>query len=98
MAEMKGPTIFCGEGVTPWQEQIAEALGADAQIVRPVPAARVWALALLGQEKLMTGETGDLTTLQPEYLRMPSIGVRKQRDRLPQGRRPIPKPARGPAR
>ena len=98
MAEVKGPTIFCGEGVTPWQEQIAGALGADAQIVRPVPAARVWALASLGQEKLVTGETDDLTTLQPEYLRMPSIGVRKQRDRLPQGRRPIPKPARGPVR
>jgi hypothetical protein len=96
--KISGPAIFCGEGVTAWQEQIAGALGSDAQIVRPVPAARVWALAVLGQEKLVAGETDDLTTLQPEYLRMPSIGVRKQRDRLPQGRRRIPKPVRGPAR
>ncbi len=98
LAEIKAPAIFCGEGVMAWQDQIAGARGADAQIIRPVPAARVWALAVLGQEKLIAGETDDLKTLQPEYLRMPSIGVRKQRDRLPQGRRPIPKPARGPAR
>jgi len=96
--EVKGPAIFCGEGVTAWQDQIAEALGADAQIVRSVPAVRVWALAVIGQEKLTAGEADDLTTLQPEYLRMPSIGVRKQRDRLPQGRRPIPKPVRRPVR
>ena len=98
LAEVRGPAIFCGEGVTAWQEQIAGAKGADAQIVRPVPAARVWALAVMGWEKLVAGETDDLTTLQPEYLRMPSIGVRKQRDRRSQGRRqgrrPIPKPAR----
>jgi hypothetical protein len=98
MVEIKGPAIFCGEGVMAWQDQIAGARGADAQIIRPVPAARVWALAVLGQKKLMAGETDDLASLQPEYLRMPSIGVRKQRDRLLQGRRPIPKPARGPAR
>ena len=97
-AEVTGPTIFCGEGVTVWQEQVAEALGADAQIVRGVPAVRAWALAVIGQEKLTAGETDDLTILQPQYLRMPSIGVRKQRDRLPQGRRLIPKPVRRPAR
>ncbi|MBL17153.1 MAG: tRNA (adenosine(37)-N6)-threonylcarbamoyltransferase complex dimerization subunit type 1 TsaB [Chloroflexi bacterium] len=98
MAEIKGPAIFCGEGVMAWQDHITGAKGADAQIIRPVPAARVWTLAVLGQEKLMAGETDDLASLQPEYLRMPSIGVRKQRGRLLQGRRPIPKPARRPAR
>lgn len=87
LAEVSGPAIFCGEGVTGWKDQIAGALGAKAQIVWPVPAARVWALAAIGREKLDSGETNNITTLQPEYLRMPSIGAPKQRDRVPQGGR-----------
>jgi tRNA threonylcarbamoyladenosine biosynthesis protein TsaB len=82
-----GPAIFCGEGVTGWKDAIAGALGAKAQIVRPVPAARVWALAAIARERLLSGETKDITTLQPEYLRMPSIGAPKQRDRVAQGGR-----------
>ncbi len=82
--EVDGPVIFCGEGVVPWREEIAGALGVRAQIVRSTPAARVWALAEIGQSRLIAGETNDLTTLQPEYLRMPSIGVPKQRGRVPQ--------------
>ena len=85
LAEMAGPAVFCGEGVTAWQDQISGALGTKAQIVRPAPAARVWALAEIGREKLAAGESSDITTLQPEYLRMPSIGAPKQRDRVPQG-------------
>ena len=84
LAEVAGPAIFCGEGVTIWEDQIAGILGAKAQIFGPVPAARVWALAAVGREKLAAGETSDITTLQPEYLRMPSIGAPKQRDRVPQ--------------
>lgn len=79
-----GPAIFCGEGLNAWEEQIGGALGPNAQIVRPVPAARVWALAVIGRKKLAAGETSDITTLQPEYLRMPTIGAPKQRDRVPQ--------------
>jgi hypothetical protein len=69
-------------------------LGEDAHIVRTAPAARAWALAMIGQEKLAAGELDDLATLQPEYLRMPSIGVPKRRDRLPQGGRQARKPVR----
>ena len=93
-AEVSGPAIFCGEGVIPWRAQIASRLGENAQIVRPTPAARVWALAVVGQERLAAGELDDLTMLQPEYLRMPSIGVPKRRDRLPQGGSRSRKPAR----
>ena len=78
------PVIFCGEGVTLWREQITATFGMKAQVVWPTPAARIWALAEIAQERLLNGETGDLTTLQPEYLRMPSIGVPKQRGRVPQ--------------
>ena len=86
--EIPGPVIFCGEGVTAWWDQIAGELGAKAQIVRAVPAARAWALAAIGRKKLAAGETSDLAALQPEYLRMPSIGAPKQRDRVTQGGRP----------
>ena len=98
LTEITEPTIFCGEGVTYWQSQITAELGSKALIVRPVSSNRVWALAVIGRQKIAAGEVGDLTTMQPEYLRMPSIGAPKQRDRVPQGgraaRRPIPKPAR----
>ena len=90
LSEISGPAIFCGEGVTPWREQIAVALGAKAHIVGPVPAARVWALAVIGRERLAAGEFGDIAALQHEYLRMPSIGAPKQRDRVRQGGRPVP--------
>ncbi|MDA0265085.1 MAG: tRNA (adenosine(37)-N6)-threonylcarbamoyltransferase complex dimerization subunit type 1 TsaB [Chloroflexi bacterium] len=83
-----GQTIFCGEGVSAWRDQVSEKLGGNAVIIQPVAASRVWALAAIGRAKLAAGEAGDLTTLQPEYLRMPSIGVPKQRDRVPQGGRP----------
>ncbi len=83
-----GPAILCGEGVTGWKDAIIGALESKAQIVWPVPAARVWALAAIAREKLLSGDTSDLAALQPEYLRMPSIGAPKQRDRIAQtGRR-----------
>lgn len=90
---VEGPVIFCGEGVIPWQEQITVAVGVKAQVIRSTPAARVWALADIAQQRLFDGDTNDLTTLQPEYLRMPSIGVPKQRGRAPQQGRPVQRPA-----
>ena len=78
------PAIFCGEGVIPWREQIIARFGIKAQVVRSTPAARVWSLVEIARERLSKGETDDLATLQPEYLRMPSIGVPKQRGRIPQ--------------
>ncbi len=86
--KVPGLVTFCGEGVSAWKDAITGALGSNAQIVFPIPAARGWALAAIGRERLLSGEVSDLTTLQPEYLRMPSIGVPKQRDRVAQtGRR-----------
>ena len=77
-------TLFCGEGVIPWRDQITKAIGIKAHVVRSTPAARVWALAEIAQERFSKGEIDDLADLQPEYLRMPSIGVPKQRGRVPQ--------------
>ena len=78
------PTIFCGEGVSPWADFIRERLGTLAVTVNPVPALRLYSLAELGQQRLDAGEADDVVTLQPYYLRMPSIGGPKRRDRQPQ--------------
>ena len=78
-------TLFCGEGVGPHAALIRERLGPQAVVVTwPSPAARVGALVEMGRRRFENGEKDDLATLQPYYLRMPSIGARKQRDRTPQ--------------
>ena len=78
-------TLFCGEGVGPHSALIRERLGPLAVVATwPGPAARVNALADMGRRRLENGEQDDLATLQPYYLRMPSIGAPKQRDRTPQ--------------
>ena len=77
-------TLFCGEAVASWGEVIRERLGGLAVVAESMPAQRTWALGLLGLERLAEGKTEDLASLQPNYLRMPSIGRPKQRDRMPQ--------------
>ena len=84
LSDIAEPTIFCGEAVTRWTGLIREQLGALALPVTSSPAARLWSLAALGQQRLELGEADDLATLQPHYLRMPSIGGPKRRDHRPQ--------------
>ena len=79
------PTLFCGEAVSNWASLIQERLGRLAVVAGPIPAQRVWALCQLGWKRLAEGQASDLATLQPTYLRMPSIGGPKRRDRIPQG-------------
>ena len=79
------PTLFCGEAVSNWGGLIREQLGPLAVVVDPAPAQRIWALCLLGWKRLDEGEVADLATLQPTYLRMPSIGGPKRRDRVRRG-------------
>jgi tRNA threonylcarbamoyladenosine biosynthesis protein TsaB len=85
LAEFTQPTLFCGEGLLPWAGLIKERLGPLAVVVSHwSPASRLWSLVELGRRKLVAGETDDLVTLQPYYLRMPSIGGPKRRDWVPQ--------------
>jgi tRNA threonylcarbamoyladenosine biosynthesis protein TsaB len=85
LTEFTQQTIFCGEGVLPWISLIKEMLGPLAVVVsRSSPASRLGSLAEIGQRRLAAGESDDLTTLQPLYLRMPSIGGPKRRDWVPQ--------------
>lgn len=78
------PTLFCGEAVASWGGVIRERLGSLAVVVESAPAQRTWSLGQLGWQRLAEGKTEDLASLQPNYLRMPSIGRPKQRDRTPQ--------------
>jgi tRNA threonylcarbamoyladenosine biosynthesis protein TsaB len=80
------PTLFCGEAVFNWCGSIKERLGPLGVVARPVPASRPWSLAALGWKRLAAGDISDLATLQPNYLRMPSIGGPKRRDWTPQQR------------
>ena len=79
--ETGGPVLFCGEGMPPWTEGLRAALGERAVLCHTPASARAGSLAALAFERLERGEADDLDTLQPHYLRMPSIGVPKRRDR-----------------
>ena len=85
LAGLSGQHIFCGEGVASHALLIKEQLGDKAVVVGHTPAARLWALAELGHLKLDAGNGDDVATLQPYYLRMPTIGGPKRRDRVRQG-------------
>lgn len=77
--------LFCGEGVTTWSHLIRNRLGTKGLVVaHHTPANRLWSLAKLAGQRLAAGESSHLSTITPYYLRMPSIGAPKQRDRSPQ--------------
>lgn len=84
LSEIGERTIICGEGVASWGDFFRENLGWSVMIVSPAPSARLWALAEMGRKRLKAGQHDDLVSLQPYYLRMPSIGGPKRRDLLPQ--------------
>ena len=77
-------TVFCGEGVQTWNQTIKDGLGALAVLVKPATGSRLWSLLEMGGQRLAAGEADDIATLQPNYLRMPSIGGPKRRDWAPQ--------------
>ncbi len=79
-------TFFCGEGMQTWSQTIKDGLGALAVVVKPEPSSRLWSLLEIGGQRMAAGEADDLATLQPNYLRMPSIGGPKRRDWVQQGR------------
>ena len=85
-----GAILFCGEGLPPWAEVVKSRLANRAVLCHAPPSARAASLAALAQGRLERGDTDGLDDLQPNYLRMPTIGVAKRRDRQPQAssRRP----------
>ena len=83
-AEIEETTLFCGEAAPAHAGMLRDYLGSRAMLAGHSPAARLWALAEQGRQRLQEGDTNDVTTLQPYYLRMPTIGGPKRRDRTPQ--------------
>ena len=75
------PVLFCGEGLTPFTELIRDRLGHRAMLCQKSGSGRAEALAAMAWARLEEGITDDLDLLQPNYLRMPSIGAPKRRDR-----------------
>ena len=74
-----GPTLFCGEFMPACRDQIAASLGALALF--PAESAllrRAGNLAELAWQRLARGQTEDAATLQPLYLRAPSISAPRQ--------------------
>ena len=76
-----GPILFCGEALSGWEEEIGQKLGRRAVLCHAPPSARAGSLAALAWQRVAAGDSDDLDALQPEYLRMPSIGEPKRRDR-----------------
>ncbi len=73
-------TVLCGEYVTVIAEQLRQHLGRRAVIPSATTGLRRAAfLAELGLRRLATGDTDDAATLQPLYLRRPSITRAKHR-------------------
>ena len=67
-------TLFCGEYLPRVAVEIRERLGDKAVLAAPsARLRRAGFLAELGQKRLAAGDTDDLATLQPVYLRRPPI-------------------------
>ena len=82
---IREPTLFCGEGVSQQAEYLRENLVGSGLIIKfHTPASRLWSLGILAEERLRNGDVDNLVSLQPLYLRRPSIGPRKSPRRVNQ--------------
>ena len=78
--------IYCGEAAHARTAVIRDGSSGKATIAPWTPATRLWQLAAAGAGRINRDEADDLSTLQPYYLRMPTIGAPRQRDLVRQGR------------
>ena len=80
--ELPTPALLCGEGLERHGPALAEAItpiSNDVRLVlRYLSGLRVSALAHLGHARLASGRTEDPATLQPLYLRRPTITPPRQ--------------------
>ena len=76
VASVSETTLLCGEGVPSRSGQLLDALGDRAVLVDGyTPATRLWSLGAISRYRLEQGDSDDPDTLQPMYLRRPSIGA-----------------------
>jgi len=78
-AQITRPTIFCGDFVPQIAPQLKEKLGEKAIIVSSLTDLRRAAyLAELGLKRLQAGDTDNISTMQPVYIRRPPITQAKK--------------------
>ncbi|HEX9896478.1 MAG TPA: tRNA (adenosine(37)-N6)-threonylcarbamoyltransferase complex dimerization subunit type 1 TsaB [Dehalococcoidales bacterium] len=78
--EIKEKTLFCGEYLPAISSQLVSRLAEKAVIASPTTdVRRASYLAELGMLKIAAGELDNVATLQPVYLRRPSITVAKHK-------------------
>ncbi|MDP6495522.1 MAG: hypothetical protein QGI09_08935, partial [Dehalococcoidia bacterium] len=79
MATLPPDTLICGEGLEKFGEDIHASVGKSMRLALPyLPGQRVISLAYMGWQRLQAGQLQDPTTLQPFYLRRPSISQPKR--------------------
>lgn len=66
-------TLFCGEYLPKVKDEITKALGERAIFPKEKAQNRAIAIGLLGINEIEKGKNADIATLQPIYLRKPSI-------------------------
>ena len=72
------PALLCGEGISQRLEELKAHQQAGVLLAAtPPPTRRAGVLASLGSRRLLQGHADDLATLQPIYLRGPSISAPK---------------------
>lgn len=75
---LPSPTLLCGEALEQYGKALAEAAPPGIQVAHPyLPGQRVAALAYLGYARVQAGQVQDPATLQPLYLRRPTISEPK---------------------
>jgi len=72
-AMIREETIFCGEIVPEMAQELKERLGERAVLAGPASVRRAGYLAELAWQRLERGQWDDPATLQPLYLRRPSV-------------------------
>ncbi len=71
-----GRALFCGEGSSLLESALAERLGDGSVLAEHTPPTRrPGTLARMGHERFARGELSDTSTLEPFYLRKPSIST-----------------------
>jgi tRNA threonylcarbamoyladenosine biosynthesis protein TsaB len=77
LASLNEPTIFLGDGVARYKEIIVQNLNNHAIIAEsPFRFCRGPIVALLGYERLISGESDDYFAITPFYIRKPEAEVR----------------------
>ena len=71
---LPSPTLLCGEGLERYNEALLKGVAHGVRLALPyLPGQRVGALAYLGNARLQAGLVQETGTVQPLYLRRPTI-------------------------